>query len=206
VRAQLDIIEKNGPGYHGKLGESQDLLEARSQNLSPCWGAGSACHRFLRRHLPRFHRAERRTTATLVIRGLLGGLPRTTCEPIAVQAGVHRKPVQFLVGAGKWDDEAVMAELRDHVRAELGDDRAVLVIDASTFPKTGADSCGVARQGCGRLGKEESCQRGIVPIGSIDNLLSVNSKMKHNLQTCENKGTDSGVDFEGRFHAEGHDH
>jgi SRSO17 transposase len=116
---------------------------------------------FLRRYLPRFHRVEQRATATLVIRGLLSGLQRKTCEPIAVQAGVHRKPVQFFVGAGKWDDEAVMSELRDHVRAELGDDGAVLVIDASTFPKTGADSCGVARQWCGRLGKEENCQRGI---------------------------------------------
>ena len=116
---------------------------------------------FLQRYLPRFYRAEQRATAALVIRGLLSGLQRKTCEPIAVQAGVHRKPVQFLVGAGHWDDEAVMAELRDHVREELGDERAVLVIDASTFPKTGADSCGVARQWCGRLGKEENCQRGI---------------------------------------------
>src|SRR5690348_16318904 len=93
---------------------------------------------FLRRYLPRFYRVEQRATATLVIRGLLSGLQRKTCEPIAVEAGVHRKPVQFFVGAGKWDDEAVMAELRDHVRAELGDDGAVLVIDASTFPKPGA--------------------------------------------------------------------
>jgi SRSO17 transposase len=116
---------------------------------------------FLERYLPRFYRAEQRATATLVLRGLLSGLQRKTCEPIAVAAGVHRKPVQFFVGAGKWDDEAVMAELRDHVREELGDDRAVLVIDASTFPKTGDDSCGVARQWCGRLGKEENCQRGI---------------------------------------------
>jgi SRSO17 transposase len=116
---------------------------------------------FLERYLPRFYRAEQRATATLVLRGLLSGLQRKTCEPIAVQAGVPRKPVQFFVGAGRWDDEAVMAELRDHVREELGDDRAVLVIDASTFPKSGADSCGVARQWCGRLGKEENCQRGI---------------------------------------------
>ena len=59
--------------------------------------------------------------ATLVIRGLLSGLQRKTCEPIAVEAGVHRKPVQNFVGAGKWDDEAVMAELRGHVREELAD-------------------------------------------------------------------------------------
>ena len=48
-----------------------------------------------------------------------------------------------------------------HVAEELGDDRAVLVLDASTFPKSGADSCGVGRQWCGRLGKQENCQRGI---------------------------------------------
>lgn len=117
--------------------------------------------RFLRRYLPRFRRAEQRHNATLVLRGLLGGLQRKTCEPIAVEAGVHRKPIQFLVGAGKWDDEAVMAEIRGHVIEELGDDQAVLILDASTFPKSGADSCGVGRQWCGRLGKQENCQRGV---------------------------------------------
>src|SRR4051794_6263071 len=124
-------------------------------------GCGDRLGRFLGRYLPRFRRAEQRHNAALVIRGLLSGLQRKTCEPIAVEAGVHRKPIQFLVGAGKWDDEAVMAELRGHVAEELGDDRAVLILDASTFPKSGADSCGVGRQWCGRLGKQENCQRGI---------------------------------------------
>ena len=76
---------------------------------------------FLQRYLPRFYRAEQRTNATLVIRGLLSGLQRKTCEPIAVEAGVHRKPIQNFVGAGRWDDEAVMAELRGHVREVLAD-------------------------------------------------------------------------------------
>src|SRR3954453_23300944 len=117
--------------------------------------------RFLERYLPRFRRVEQRHNAALVIRGLLRGLQRKTCEPIAVEAGVHRKPIQFLVGAGKWDDESVMAELRSDVAEELGDDQAVLILDASTFPKSGSDSCGVGRQWCGRLGKQENCQRGI---------------------------------------------
>src|SRR5262245_25748877 len=141
--------------------EAQALLSdavLTPEQVRGCRGRLSA---FLRRYLPRFYRAEQRATAALVLRGLLSGLQRKTCEPIAIQAGAPRKPVQFFVGAGRWDDEAVMAELRAHVRAELGDDRAVLVIDASTFPKTGDDSCGVARQGCGRLGKEENCRRGI---------------------------------------------
>jgi SRSO17 transposase len=124
-------------------------------------GCGDRLTAFLERYLPRFRRLEQRHNATLVLRGLLSGLQRKTCEPIAVEAGVHRKPIQFLVGAGKWDDEAVMAELRRHVVEELADDQAVLILDASTFPKSGADSCGVGRQWCGRLGKQENCQRGI---------------------------------------------
>src|SRR4051794_36836635 len=116
---------------------------------------------FLRRYLPRFYRAEQRAHATLVIRGLLSGLQRKTCEPIAVEAGVHRKPVQNFVGAGGWDDEAVMAELRGHVREVLADPQAVLILDPSGFPKSGGESCGVARQWCGRLGKQDNCQLGV---------------------------------------------
>src|SRR4051812_5609343 len=116
---------------------------------------------FLQRYLPRFYRDEQRTHATLVIRGLLSGLQRKTCEPIAVEAGVHRKPVQNFVGAGGWDDEAVMAELRRHVREGLADPRAILILDPSGFPKSGTESCGVARQWCGRLGKQENCQLGV---------------------------------------------
>jgi SRSO17 transposase len=116
---------------------------------------------FLQRYLPRFYRAEQRTHAALVIRGLLSGLQRKTCEPIAVEAGVHRKPVPNFVGAGGWDDEAVMAELRGHAREVLGHPDAVLILDPSGFPKTGTESCGVARQWCGRLGKQDNCQLGV---------------------------------------------
>src|SRR3954454_11520723 len=83
---------------------------------------------FLGGYLPRFSRAEQRPHATLVIRGLLSGLQRKTCEPIAVEAGVHRKPVQNFVGSGGWDDEAVMGELRDHVREVLADPQAILIL------------------------------------------------------------------------------
>jgi SRSO17 transposase len=116
---------------------------------------------FMQRYLPRFYRAEQRAHAALVIRGLLSGLQRKTCEPIAVEAGVHRKPVQNFVGAGGWDDEGVMAELRGHVREVLADPQAILILDPSGFPKSGTESCGVARQWCGRLGKQDNCQLGV---------------------------------------------
>ena len=68
--------------------------------------------------------------------------------------------MQHFVGAGRWDDHAVLAELRRHVGEELGDPEAVLVVDSSGVPKKGTDSCGVDRQWCGRLGKIDNCQVG----------------------------------------------
>jgi len=116
---------------------------------------------FLQRYLPRFYRVEQRVNATLVIRGLISGLERKTCEPIAIQAGLPRKPIQFFVGSGKWDDEAVMTELRAHLRDELAGTDGVVVIDPSAFPKKGTESCGVGRQWCGRLAKLDNCQVGV---------------------------------------------
>ncbi len=116
---------------------------------------------FLQRYLPKFYRSEQRQNATTVIRGLLSGLERKTCEPIAIEAGLARKPIQFFVGSGKWDDEAVMAELRTHVREELAEPDGVVVVDPSGFPKKGTESCGVDRQWCGRMGKVDNCQIGV---------------------------------------------
>ena len=117
--------------------------------------------RLVQRFLPLFYRKEQRKNAQIVIQGLVSGLDRKTAEPIARQRGVPRKPIQFFVGAGKWDDEAVMGELRRHVVEVMGDPAGALVFDPSTFPKKGTHSCGVARTWCGRLGKKENCQVGL---------------------------------------------
>src|SRR5438552_2265132 len=54
-----------------------------------------------------------------------------------------------------------MAELRRHVAEQRGDHDGVLAVDGSGFPKKGTESCGVARQWCGRLGKVDNCQVGV---------------------------------------------
>jgi SRSO17 transposase len=141
--------------------DAQALLADATVTPDEVRGCQDRITTFLQRYLPRFYRAEQRTHATLVIRGLLSGLQRKTCEPIAVEAGVHRKPVQNFVGAGGWDDESVMAELRVHVCEVLADPQAILIVDPSGFPKSGGESCGVARQWCGRLGKQDNCQLGV---------------------------------------------
>ncbi len=116
---------------------------------------------FLKRYLPLFYRRELRELAQVVIQGRLSALERKTSEPIAYLAGRHRKPVQHFVGAGAWDDESVMAELRHHVAEDIGAANGVLILDGSGFAKKGSASCGVARQWCNRLGKVENCQVGV---------------------------------------------
>jgi len=140
---------------------AQALLEDAVLTPATVQGCADRLTGFLQRYLPKFYRAEHRINATLVIRGLVSGLERKTCEPIAIAAGRPRKPIQFLVGAGKWDDEAVMGELRAHVRQELAEPDGIVIVDPSSFPKKGTESCGVARQWCGRLGKVDNCQVGV---------------------------------------------
>jgi SRSO17 transposase len=116
---------------------------------------------FLGRYLPLFYRKEQAANASVTIKGLLSDLERKTCEPIARREGVTRKPIQFFVGAGLWDDEAVMAEMRRQIVEERGTAEGILVFDPTSFVKKGKESCGVQRQWCGRLGKIENCQVGL---------------------------------------------
>jgi SRSO17 transposase len=137
------------------------LLEDAVLSHAAVRGCEQRLTRFVARYLPLFDRKEQRQNAVVVIEGLISALERKTCEPIAREHGMQRKPIQSFVGSSPWDDEAVMAELRRHVKEELADPQAVLVLDPSSFVKKGTESCGVQRQWCGRLGKVENCQVGV---------------------------------------------
>jgi SRSO17 transposase len=141
--------------------KAQALLAEAEVTVDAVRGCRGRLTVFLRRYLPWFYREEQRELAEVVVAGKLSSLQRKTSEPIAYAANRERKPVQHFVGAGKWDDEAVMAELRRHVAEDIGAADGVLVVDASAFAKKGTESCGVARQWCGRLGKIDNCQVGV---------------------------------------------
>ena len=141
--------------------DAQVLLADATVSAADVRGCAEQLTRFLTRYLPLFGRQEQRDNARLAIEGRLGGLERKTCEPIARAADVPRRALQRFVGAGHWDDEAVMAEVRQQVADDLGAAPGVLVVDASSFPKKGTASCGVKRQWCGRLGKTDNCQVGV---------------------------------------------
>jgi SRSO17 transposase len=150
--AAMDILEHP---------EAQALLDDADLSADDVRSCADRLTAFAQRYLPVFHRQEQRGHALTVLRGKLTGLQRKTTEPIATQARLKRRPLQLFVGAGGWDDRAVLDELRRHVAEELADADGVFVLDPSGFPKKGDDSCGVARQWCGRLGKVENCQLGV---------------------------------------------
>jgi len=141
--------------------KAQALLADAEVSAAAVRGCQQRLTQFLKRYLPKFYRVEQHELAEVVLQGKLSHLQRKTSEPIAYQAGRHRKPVQNFVGAGAWDDEAVMAELRRHVAQARGHEEGVAVVDGSGFAKKGTESCGVARQWCGRLGKVDNCQVGV---------------------------------------------
>ena len=141
--------------------EAKALLADAELSSATVRGCQGRLKGFLRRYLPLFFRREHRDHAEIVLAGRLSHLERKTCEPIAREAGVERKPIQLFVGNGAWDDESVMAELRRHVAEEFHDPDVTFVIDGSSFPKKGTESCGVERQWCGRLGKVDNCQVGV---------------------------------------------
>jgi SRSO17 transposase len=140
--------------------DAQALLEQTEVSpgaLVPC---SEQLTHFIQRYLPLFARQEQRDHARTILQGKLTGLQRKTTEPIATQAGQKRRPLQHFLGAGQWADPTIRTELRCHVKEQLADPEAVLVLDNHGTPKKGDDSCGVARQWCGRLGKVDNCQVG----------------------------------------------
>jgi len=107
----------------------------------------------------RFGRAEARGHAADYLRGLLAEVERKNGWQLAERVGyAHPRGIQRVLDRYAWDADAVRDDLRAYVVAELGDPRAVLVVDETGFPKQGTRSAGVARQYCGALGKVANCQ------------------------------------------------
>jgi SRSO17 transposase len=111
----------------------------------------------------RFARPESRRQVRCYLRGLLGPVERKNSWQLAEHAGdATPDRMQWLLGRARWDADAVRDDLRAYALERLADPAAVLVGDETGVPKKGAKSVGVQRQYCGRLGKVDNCQVGVL--------------------------------------------
>jgi len=113
---------------------------------------------FLAPFVAPFCRQEPAEHAQTYVCGLLSHVTRKNIESIAYRFGHDRLPLQRFIGWAEWDDALLRQELTRQVAEQLGHADGVLVFDPSAFAKSGAESVGVARQWCGRLGKVDTCQ------------------------------------------------
>src|SRR5260370_5213744 len=90
--------------------------------------------------------------------GLLADLARKNVASSAYRFGQDRLPRQRFLGWAPWEDAPLRQALRRQVAEPWGHADGVLVCDPSSFPKSGPESVGGARQWCGRLGKVHNCQ------------------------------------------------
>src|SRR5262245_53618522 len=85
---------------------------------------------------PRFARSEQRQRVGRYVDGLLSPLERKNGWQLAEQAGETRPyGMQRLLAGAKWDADAVRDDLRGYVLEQVGDPRAVLVIDETGLLK-----------------------------------------------------------------------
>ena len=97
--------------------------------------------------------------------GLLLPGERKSVEPMAARLEPGRvqaahQSMHHVVAKAEWDDDAVLGAVRGQVLPALERHGPVAywIVDDTGFPKQGKHSAGVARQYCGQLGKQDSCQ------------------------------------------------
>jgi SRSO17 transposase len=144
--------------FRVRLDELREDAEVPSGLLH---GLTPRLERFLQPFVASLQRDEQRRNARHYVQGLLSDLGSKDAESIAYLHDRDRQGLQKFLGQSRWDYRPLLVELARQVGQELGEADGVLVLDPSAFAKKGAESVGVQRQWCGRLGKVENCQVGI---------------------------------------------
>lgn len=166
--------------------------------------------RYVQRLAPAFGHADRTQPAEWYLKGLLSDLPRKSVEPMA--ALVHPADVRsahqsmhHLVAMADWEDAQVLSTVAEATIPKLvtGIRERYWIIDDTGHTKKGTKSVGVARQYCGRLGKEDNCQvavslsiasdRGSIPLGYR---LYLPREWTDDRERCKAAGVPDNVDFQ----------
>ena len=109
--------------------------------------------------------ADRATPFRSYCTGLLLPGARKSVEPMAARVEPGRvqaahQSLHHFVAKADWSDNALLSAVRDHVLPIIERRGRIRgwMIDDTGIPKKGIHSVGVARQYCGQLGKQVSCQ------------------------------------------------
>lgn len=97
-------------------------------------------------------------------KGLLSDLERKSIEPIAIayEGSENVRNLTNFMGTSKWDNDGMHDEYRKDISGQLAHEDGMITVDDTGFPKKGRNSVGVARQYCGRTGKIDNCQIGVM--------------------------------------------
>jgi SRSO17 transposase len=97
--------------------------------------------------------------------GLLLPGERKSVEPMAARLapdaiGAKHQSLHHFVAKAPWQDAALLAAVRAFVLPKMESQAPIRawIVDDTGIPKKGKHSVGVARQYCGELGKQDSCQ------------------------------------------------
>jgi hypothetical protein len=101
------------------------------------------------------HRAQH-VSLRQYVDGLLGDSARKSMAAMLARVSdpTSYQAFQHFITHAPWEAEVVWRRLR----AVVPERRGILILDETSFPKSGAHSVGVARQYCGALGKVANCQ------------------------------------------------
>jgi SRSO17 transposase len=96
--------------------------------------------------------------------GLMAPLKRKSVEPMAAHLApsttrARHQSLHHFVADSAWSDEQMLLRVAQWVMPSMDfSDGGWWIVDDTGFPKQGKHSVGVARQYCGMLGKQDSCQ------------------------------------------------
>ena len=123
--------------------------------------------------------ADRFEPLRAYLTGLLLPGERKSVEPMAAKIDPRRvssrhQSMHHFVASAPWDWKPVLAVARDYALEQIERHAPVAtwVVDDTGMPKKGSHSVGVARQYCGRLGKQDNCQV-VVTVSMANPIMSV---------------------------------
>jgi SRSO17 transposase len=120
-------------------------------------GLGRRLTKFLGEFDDCFSRSEPRTDLRAYMRGQLSNLRRKSIEPIALEAGIPPRTLQFFFSDGFWDQDRLRDRVQQIVARDHAHARAIGAIDETGNPKKGEHTATVQPQYCGNTGKIDNC-------------------------------------------------